>query len=118
MSNGLLGVACFVGENEGGRQCRNANAEVKQSVSVCCEGVGICCVVCVLDVGAGRVGGVGEVILGFGVKIMWGAWAARTGKCGEWGRRLREGMRRSLEDAVVVDGCDIRVGGGLVLGQE
>jgi len=47
-----------------------------------------------------------------------GAWAAFRGERGEWNRGLGEIASGSLEDAVVIDGGDVRAGSGLGLRQE
>jgi hypothetical protein len=70
------------------------------------------------DEGAGGVGGVGPIIFSFGVVVMRGAGTARTGEGGERGWGLSQVTRCGLEDAIVVDGCDVRAGGRFGLGQE
>jgi len=70
------------------------------------------------DEGAGWVSGIGKIIFGFGVKIVWGTWAAGIGKGGERSGGLSQVTRGGLEDAVVVDRGDVGPGGGFVLVQE
>ena len=41
MGDGLLGVACFVGEYEGCRECGDTDTELQQSVAVSREGIGV-----------------------------------------------------------------------------
>lgn len=111
----LLDVARLAGQDEGCRQCRNPDAEIQQSVAVCDEGVGVWGVVCVLDVGAGRFGRVGEVIFGFGVEVVGGAGASGAGVGSDGVGWLGEVGVGLCQDAVVVDCSDFGAGRGFGL---
>jgi hypothetical protein len=115
MGDGVLGVAGVAGEDEGGGEGGDVEAEVEKCVAVGREGIGVGAAV-VQDVRTGWVGGVGEVIFGFGVEVVWGAGAARARQGGEWNWRLVEVAVGEAEDPVVVDGGDVESGGGLDLG--
>lgn len=115
MRDRLLCVTRFTCDNKGRRQRRNADTEIEQSVAMRRERIWIGLRVCVCDVGAGGVRGIGPVVFGLGVEVVRRAWTARAGKTGERGRGLREILRGAFEDAVVIDGCDVGVRGGLGL---
>ena len=112
----VLGVSRVAGEEVGGGEGGDVEAEVEQGVAVGGEGVGVGGFVGLQDPGCGGVGGVGEVIFGFGVEVVGSAGAARSGKGREGDGRLGEIAVCLGEDAVVVDGGDVGTGGGLGLG--
>lgn len=70
------------------------------------------------EVGTGGCGGIGPVVCSFGVEVVRRAGAVRCGDGGEWRWRLGEGLIGCVEDAVVVDGGYVGVGGGLRLRQQ
>ena len=115
MGDGLLSVACLVGEDEGGGQRGDADAEVEQSVAVSRKGVGIGGAAGVNDVRAGRVRRVGPVVVGLGVIVVRATGAPRAGKCNEWSWRLRYVVLGGLEDTVMVDGGNVGASRGCSL---
>ena len=101
MGDGLLGVALFVGEDEGCGEGGNVEAEVEEGVAMGGEGGG-------LGMSAGC------LRIRFGVEVVRRAGAARAGESGERDGRLGEVECGGVEDAVVVDGGYIGAGGDAV----
>ena len=111
MRYGLQCIARLAGEHERRRQCRDADTEIEQSVAVRGKGVRVGWTAGANDEGASRVGGVGPVVFGLGIEIVWGARRAGARKSGKWGRRLSKVMHCGLKYAVMVDGGDVGSGG-------
>src|SRR5216683_2344063 len=109
MSCCLLCVALFAGEDEGGGECGDVEAQVEECVAVGGEGLGVGCAG-PLDVGGLRCGWVGPVVFGLGEEVVRAAWAAFRGERSEWSRGLGEIASGSLENAVVIDGGDVGAG--------
>ncbi len=82
------------------------------------EGVGVGRAAVVNDEGAGGVRGIGPVVFGLGVVVVWGTWAAGAGKGGEWDWGLSQVTRGGPENAIVVDSGDVGPGCRLGLGPE
>ncbi len=115
VSGGLLGVAWVAGEEEGGGEGGDVEAEVEQGVAVGGEGGrvgGAVWVLGLLSPWAGWVGGVGRVVFGFGVEIVRGAGAAGAEQGGEGDGGLGEVAIGLGEDAIMVDRGDVGAGGG------
>ncbi len=101
VENGVGGVAVIVGEEMGGGECWDGEAEGEESVAVGGEGLdgrrrGVC-------VGI-------ELGEGFGVVVVRGTGRAGAGEGGDGGGDEGEVASGLGEDAVVIDGGDIGVG--------
>jgi len=113
----MLSVSRFVGEYKGCCQCRHADAEVEQGVAVRDEGIWVESAGSQYEWASG-VRRIGPVVPGLGVEVVWGAGASGADVAGDGIGRFREVGIGLREDAVVVDGGDVRAGAGFGLRQK
>ena len=107
MGGGVFGIAVVFGEDEGGGERGNIEAEVEECVAVGGEGVGVG-LAGSRNVWVGGVGWVGPVVFGFGEEVVRCAGAAWRGEFGEGNGRLLEIAVCGVKDAVVIDSGYVR----------
>ena len=103
MGDGVFGVAVVFGEDEGGSESGNIEAEVKECVAVGGEGVGVR-LARSQDVWIGGVGRVGPVVFRFGEEVVRRSGAAWRGEVSKGNGRLLQIVVCGVKDTVVVDG--------------
>lgn len=111
MGDGVFGVAVVFGEDEGGGEGGDVEAEVDEGVAMGGEGVGVW-LADARDVRVVGVGWVGPVVFGFGEEVVWCAGTAWRGELGEGNGGLFEVVVCGVKDAVVVNGGYVRTCGG------
>jgi hypothetical protein len=102
MGDGVFSVAVVFGEDEGGSERGNIEAEVKECVAVGGEGVGVR-LARSRDVWIGGVGRVGPVVFRFGEEVVRRGRAAWRGEVSEGNGRLLQIVVCGVKDTVVVD---------------
>src|SRR4051794_6737545 len=107
MADRVLCIPSLVREYKGGGKCRDPDTEIKQSVAMSSESVGVRGAAAVDNIGASGVGGVGPVVAGFGVVVVWSAGTARAGQRCEGIELLLEVGVSLSEDAVVINGSNV-----------